>query len=169
MTPRAAAAEMVSEAAAGAPCGVLFGGERSGLANEDISRSDAVIRVPLNPDFKSLNLAQAVLLVAYEWFCAEDDTPAEMLETNMSRPATKAELENFVDRLGGELDAGGFFRAPAMRPGVMRNIRALFERARPTEQEIRTLFGVVAAVKRAGGHRGRDGRPSASAVDQGEG
>jgi tRNA/rRNA methyltransferase len=156
LTPRAAATEIRGQESAGR-AGVLFGGERSGLANEDVSLADTIVTVPLNPDFTSLNLAQAVLLVAYEWFTAGDDTAPERLETNFSARATKAELENFVTRLGSVLDAGGFFRSPDMRPSVMRNIRNLFQRARPTDQEVRTLHGVVVAAKRAGANEARAG------------
>lgn len=151
LTPRAAGGEMRAEAAAGERrAGILFGGERSGLGNEDVSLADTIITVPLNPDFTSLNLAQAVLLVTYEWFTAGDATPPERLEHNLAEVASKAELDNFVTRLGHVLDAGGFFRSPDMRPSVMRNIRNLFQRARPTDQEIRTLHGIVAAARRAG-------------------
>lgn len=151
LTPRAAAAEVRRESeSVGERAGVLFGGERSGLSNDDVSLADTILRVPLNPDFKSLNLAQAVLLVAYEWFTAGDETPGEVLETNLSEPASKEDLDNFVNRLGEVLDAGGFFRSAAMRPGVMRNIRNMFQRARPTDQEVRTLHGIVVAAKRAG-------------------
>eukprot|EP00752_Nemacystus_decipiens_P001082 g1082.t1 len=147
LTPRAAAAEMRREAAAGEPrAGVLFGGERSGLANEDVSLADTIITAPLNPGFTSLNLAQAVLLVAYEWFAAGDPTPAERLETNLSEVARKESLDNFIDRLGALLDEGGFFRSAPMRPTVLRNIRNLFQRARPTEQEVATLHGIMNAA-----------------------
>lgn len=154
LTLRAAGAEMRAEAAAGERrAGILFGGERSGLGNEDVSLADTIITVPLNPDFTSLNLAQAVLLVTYEWFTAADETAPERLETNLSEIAGKGDLDNFVTRLGQVLDRGGFFRSPDMRPSVMRNIRNLFQRARPTDQEIRTLHGIVAAARRAGPDR----------------
>ncbi|MBP5856968.1 RNA methyltransferase [Marivibrio halodurans] len=163
LTPRAAGVEMRAEATAGERrAGILFGGERSGLGNEDVSLADTIITVPLNPDFTSLNLAQAVLLVTYEWFTAADRTEPERLETNLSGIAGKGDLDNFVTRLGHVLDRGGFFRSPDMRPSVMRNIRNLFQRARPTEQEIRTLHGIVAAARRAG----PEGR--AGAVDDGQ-
>lgn len=170
VTPRTAAGEMRAAAAAGeGAAGVLFGSERSGLTNEDVSHADAVIRVPLNPAFSSLNLAQAVLVVAYEWFAAGDETPPETLETAASAPATKGELDNFVERLGAELDAGGFFRAPPMRPGVMRNIRNIFQRARPTAQEVRTLLGVMAALRRAGANAARERDRERTARDGEEG
>lgn len=150
LTPRAAAEEIRSEAAAGgARAGVLFGGERSGLDNEDVSLADTIITAPLNPGFTSLNLAQAVLMLAYEWWIAGDATPPERLETNLSEVATKESLDNFVTRLEEQLDEGGFFRSAPMKPTVMRNIRSLFQRARPTEQEINTLHGIIVAIRRA--------------------
>jgi len=155
LTPRAAAQEFRAATPGEGQLGVgiLFGGERSGLSNDDVSLADTIITVPLNPDFTSLNLAQAVLLVAYEWFTAGDETEAERFQNPLSAPATKQDLENFVTRLGVILDAGGFFRSPKMRPTVMRNIRNMFQRARPTDQEVRTLHGIIKAARRAGPER----------------
>jgi tRNA C32,U32 (ribose-2'-O)-methylase TrmJ len=91
----------------------------------------------------SLNLAQAVLVVAYEWWLAEDETPPRALMTNETRVARKGELDNFLGHLVRELDASGFLRNKAKRPGMVRNIRHFFERGEVTEQELRTLHGVV--------------------------
>jgi len=143
MTPPQAAAEMRAELARGERVGVLFGPERSGLVNDDVALADAVIAVPLNPDFSSLNLAQAVLIVAYEWFKAADATPPVALHHNASPPATKAHLTSFLGRLEAELDACGFLRNLEMRPAMVRNIRALFGRAELTDQEVRTLHGML--------------------------
>jgi tRNA/rRNA methyltransferase len=143
VTPRQAAAEMRAAAARGERVGVLFGPERTGLVNEDIPLADTVLQVPLNPGFSSLNLAQAVLIVAYEWFAAGIDVPARELVTNETRPATKAELLNFFAHLEQELDACGFLRHIDKRPSMVRNIRNLFQRAELTEQEIRTLHGII--------------------------
>jgi tRNA/rRNA methyltransferase len=145
VTPRAAAAEMHLHIAAGEPCGVLFGPERTGLLNDDLSLADTVLTVPLNPGFSSLNLAQAVLIVGYEWFTAASDARAETLHTGLSRPAAKDELLNFFAHLEEELVRVGFLRNPESRPGMVRNLRSLFQRARCTEQELRTLHGVVTA------------------------
>ncbi|MEC9268171.1 RNA methyltransferase [Pacificispira sp.] len=155
MTPRAAASDIRKVSSVGGErCGVLFGGERSGLNNDDVAKADVILRVPLNPDFKSLNLAQAVLLVGYEWFIAADETPDFDLDIGGSRPATRQEIDIYIDRLGRGLDEGGFFRAPEMRPTVMRNIRLLFQRANLTDQDIRTLHGIVESLRRAGPERG---------------
>jgi len=143
VTPRRAAAEMRASAARGERVGVLFGPERTGLVNDDIPLADTVLQVPLNPGFSSLNLAQAVLVVAYEWFAAGAGTPPRELVTNETRPATKAELLNFFAHLEQELDDCGFLRHTDKRPSMVRNIRNLFQRAELTEQEIRTLHGII--------------------------
>lgn len=150
VTPRAAGPEMRALSKDGARIGVLFGSERAGLDNEDISLADTIIRAPLNPGFKSLNLGHAVLMVSYEWFAAEDATDAETLDVGAGHVATKGELDNFMRHLVEGLDAGNYFRAIEMRPIVIRNIRNLFQRARATEQELRTMHGVIEALKRAG-------------------
>jgi tRNA/rRNA methyltransferase len=153
MTPRKAAADIRAVTAAGQRTGVLFGGERSGLTNDDVALAEIILRVPLNPDFKSLNLAQAVLLVGYEWFTAGDETPDLTRDIGDSRPATRVEFDVFLDRLDKGITEGGFFRAPEMRPTVMRNIRNFFLRAEPTDQDIRTLHGIVEALRRGAGDR----------------
>jgi len=143
VTPRQAAAEMRTAAQQGDRVGVLFGPERTGLVNDDIPLADTVLQVPLNPGFSSLNLAQAVLIVAYEWFAAGATVPPRELVTNETRPATKAELLNFFAHLEQELDDCGFLRHSDKRPSMVRNIRNLFQRADLTEQEIRTLHGII--------------------------
>ena len=150
LTPDFAAVELQNRIKEGARTGVIFGGERSGLVNDDVALADAVISVPLNPDFKSLNLAQAVLLVAHHWFLLEDDTKESTLEMNDSQPTTMAELDYFITALEGDLSDGGFFKSPDMRPTVMRNLRNLFQRAELTQQEVRTLHGVTKAIRFAG-------------------
>ena len=97
VTPRRAATEMRAWIGAGEPCGVLIGPERTGLLNDDVALADSVLSVPLNPAFSSLNLAQAVLIVGYEWFTSGTEHPAEILRRGGSRPATKAELLNFFE------------------------------------------------------------------------
>ncbi len=145
LTPRRAAAEMRGFIAAGEPCGVLFGPERTGLVNDHIALADTVLTVPLNPAFSSLNLAQAVLIVGYEWFTASTEPRAEFLHTGHSRPASKEELLRFFEHFEEALDESGFLRQPDKRPSMTRNLRNLFQRAGCTEQELRTLHGVVTA------------------------
>ena len=148
-TPRRAAGEMRKTFAAGEKVGILFGRERSGLENDDIALADAVIAVPLNPAFASLNLAQAVLLVGYEWFQAGDKTPANRLIVNETGPATKAELMNFFAQLEKRLIASGFLRNEEKRPSMVRNIRNMFQRTGLTHQEIQTLHGIVGELAKA--------------------
>lgn len=144
-TPRRAAADMRAVVAAGESCGVMFGPERTGLENDDLVLADTVLTVPLNPEHCSLNLAQAVLLVGYEWFQTGESIPTELTMTKGARGrlATKQELVGFFEHLERELDACGFLRLPDKRPGMVRNIRNIFQRAALTEQEVRTLHGIV--------------------------
>ncbi len=146
VTPRQAGQEIRQAVAAGQRVGVLFGPERSGLTNDDMVLAKTVITVPLNPSYASLNLAQAVLLVAYEWFQAGDDTPPESLIMNGSEPATMTELGNLLARVEAELDQAGFFRNEDIRPSIARNLRNLFHRLALTEQEVRTLHGVLSSL-----------------------
>src|SRR6516225_8272102 len=145
VTPRHAATEMRRWLGAGEPCGVLIGPERTGLVNDDVALADAMLTVPLNPAFSSLNLAQAVLIVGYEWFISGAEKPPEILRRGGSRPATKEELLNFFDHLEEELEESGFLRNRESRGHMVRNLRSLFQRAQCTEQELRTLHGVVTA------------------------
>lgn len=143
LTARGAAAELRAIGARGLRAGILFGPERAGLDKDDLAHADALVRYPLNPAFLSLNLAQAVMVLAYEWWLAAEETPPRALMTNETRVATKAELENFLGHLVRELDASGFLRNPQKRPGMIRNLRHFFQRGEVTEQELRTLHGVV--------------------------
>ncbi|HEX7776233.1 MAG TPA: RNA methyltransferase [Parvibaculum sp.] len=148
LTPETAAAKLREVIAGGRKAGVLFGPERTGLTNDDVVLADAVMMVPVNPAFASLNLAQAVLLLGHEWFKAADATPAERMDYLETRPATKEELLGFFEHLEGELDRFGFLKPPEKRPSMIRNLRNMFQRAAMTEQEVRTMRGVVAALTR---------------------
>ncbi len=146
MTPDGAAREMRAVEARGEKCGVLFGAERMGLENDDVALADTIVEAPLNPAYKSLNLAQAVLLVAWSWFHLADETPESRVELGATRPATKEELLNFFTRLESALDECGFLHPPEKRPSMVRNIRNMFQRMQPTEQDLRTLHGIVAGL-----------------------
>ena len=122
-------------------CAILFGPEASGLDNDALSYADRLLDLPVNPEFSSLNLAQAVLLVAWEWRRG-GGAVARQLEA----PAPKRELGAFLDRLETELERGRFFPSEEMRPETVRNLRALFGRAAPTGRELRMLHGVVTAL-----------------------
>jgi tRNA/rRNA methyltransferase len=150
-TARQAAAELRARTADGQRCGVLFGGERAGLTNDDVALANAIVTVPLNPAFSSLNLGQSVLLIGYEWYLSDDATPARALETKGSPPASKKELLNFFHRLETALEETGFLRLPDMRPAMVRNLRNLFQRAELTEQELKTLHGVIASLRKGSG------------------
>jgi tRNA/rRNA methyltransferase len=145
VTPRQAAAEMRALTGEGRACGILFGPERSGLLNDHVVLADTVISVPLNPAFSSLNLAQAVLVIGYEWFTAGDAPPPAEMPTGDSAPASKKSLISLFAHLEEELDRNGFLRNAAKRPSMVRNIRNLLQRAQCTEQEVRTLHGVITA------------------------
>jgi cysteinyl-tRNA synthetase/tRNA/rRNA methyltransferase len=159
LTARGAAAELHAIAARGLRAGILFGPERAGLDGDDLARADALVRYPLNPDFMSLNLGQAVMVMAYEWWTEAERAPPRRLMTNETHVATKRELENFLAHLVDQLDASGFLRNAPKRPGMVRNIRHLFERGEVTEQELRTLHGIVSELaigRRARGRLERD-------------
>ncbi|MDO8973078.1 RNA methyltransferase [Reyranella sp.] len=143
VTPRQAATEMHGWIGRGERVGILFGPERTGLENDDMVHADTALSIPLNPQFSSLNMAQAVLLVAYEWTAAGDQTPPERLSDHAARPATKEELQSLFDHLERALDQSGFLRNKEMRPSMVLNLRALLQRAEMTEQEVRTFHGVI--------------------------
>lgn len=142
-TPHAAAAELRAHANKGAATGILFGKESVGLSREDVALADSIISVPLNPDFSSINLAQAALLVGYEWFQAADDTPPVQVH-NEERPANKAELSYLFDRIERELDARGFFDPIMQRKHViLQNMRNMFQRLGLMESDVRAFQGIV--------------------------
>ncbi|SKA39167.1 tRNA/rRNA methyltransferase [Enhydrobacter aerosaccus] len=143
VTARAAASEMRGWIGQGLNVGVLFGPERTGLENDDMVHADTALSIPLNPQFSSLNVAQAVLLVSYEWATAGDATPPARMADHAARPATKEELQNLFDHLERALDQSGFLRHKDMRPAMVLNLRALLQRAEMTEQEARTFHGVI--------------------------
>jgi TrmH family RNA methyltransferase len=155
LTARGAAVELREICNRGLRTGLLFGPERAGLDNDDMAQADALVRFPLNPAFMSLNLAQAVMVMAYEWWTADDGTPPRTLMTNESKVATKGLLENFLTHLVDQLDACGFLRNQPKRPGMVRNLQHLFQRGEVTEQELRTLHGVVTELAIGRRQRGR--------------
>lgn len=153
VTPRQAAAELRVLTGAGQACGILFGPERMGLVNDHVALAGTIVSVPLNPDFTSLNLAQAVLLLGYEWYTAGDSTPPVETPTGDSAPAPAEQLDYFFRHLEAELDRSGFLRNVEKRPRMMRNIRNLFLRTGLTEQEVRTLHGILESLAHPQGGR----------------
>jgi tRNA/rRNA methyltransferase len=128
----------------GAQCGILFGPERAGLENDDVALADAILNIPLNPGFSSLNLAQAVLLTCHAWLSA--DNPFVPIPDGAEEPAAKAEIENLAAHFEEAMEAHGFFRSAEKRPTVMRNLRNFLFRGAPTAQEAGTLHGIIACL-----------------------
>ncbi len=141
LTPEDAMTEARGHIAAGQKVAVLFGPERAGLANEDVILADSIISVPVNPAFASLNLGQCVLLVAYEWRRQIGAAPPEEPER-----APADQIGRLTDHLIGELDGAGFFFPDDKRGAMVANLRNLFRRTPLTEQDVRTLWGVVRAL-----------------------
>ncbi|SLN56442.1 RNA methyltransferase [Oceanibacterium hippocampi] len=163
-TPAEAADEMRAAYQAGATCGVLFGGERAGLHNDDIVLADTVLTVPLNPAFASINLAQAVLLIGYEWFQTGGIEPASVTGSREAPPASKADLVHLFEHLEDELTESGFFDpTPGKKPVMVRNLRNMLQRAGFTEPDVRTLRGVIKSL--AQGRRRRSGVGDAASKD----
>ena len=149
LTPAEMAAQMRARQNETHPqSGILFGCERTGLDNDDISLADAICRVPLNPEFSSLNLAQAVLLMGYEWYQTDDVTPPSQLDMHDARPATRGEVNAMFEHLEAALDAAGFLAPPEKKPAMARNIRNIFNRAALTEQDVQSLRGIINALLR---------------------
>jgi tRNA/rRNA methyltransferase len=155
-----AAGEFVRVAEGGGQVGVLMGAERMGLSNDDIALADAIVSFPVNPEFKSVNLAQAVLLIGYEWRKLAVGSAAPIAPTTTSLPAARGHVLAFFDYLERELDAASFFTPPEKRAIMMRNLRNIWHRLAMTEQDVQTMRGVIAAL--ATGRRGaRTGRERA--------
>jgi tRNA/rRNA methyltransferase len=146
LTPAEAARRLREAAASGIPTGVLFGNERAGLTNDEVALADCAITIPTDSGFSSLNLGQAVLLLGYEWFKAADATPSEHIEHGAAAPAPREELFRLFEHLENELERSGFLFPPGNRPGMIRNLRSILHRARLTDQEVRTLRGVIVAL-----------------------
>lgn len=151
--PEAALRESLHRARAGQGVGILFGRERTGLENDEVSLADAIVTFPVDPRFSSLNLAQAVLLVAYEWH-RQATSGALPFGEERSPPAPREMVVSFFDAIEGELDAAGHFPEDK-RPVMVRNLRDIFHRMGLTEQDVRTLRGVVRALVQ--GRRNRQG------------
>ena len=151
--PRQAARDCRHRMAAGATVGILFGPERAGLDNDDLALADTILAIATNPAFASLNLGQSVLLVAYEWFAAGEAGAEPNPMNGAEDQATKEDLVAFFEALEKELDTGGFLKPPEKRPAMIRTLRNLFQKARLTDQEVRSLRGLVVALTRLRGQR----------------
>ncbi|REJ86283.1 MAG: RNA methyltransferase [Acidobacteria bacterium] len=162
LTPRQAASLLHAAASRRPPerGALVFGCERTGLDNDDVALASHLVQVPLNPQFNSLNLAQAVLLLAWEWYRDEAEAVGvaehrQGLDQRSAELASGGEMENFFEHLEQELDRARFFRVAEKRAGMVRSIRALLRRAQPARDELRVLHGVVSALV----GRRKDGAP----------
>jgi len=160
--PAAAAADMAARVAAGETVAILFGRERNGLENDEVALADRIVTLPVNPAFASLNLAQAVVIVAYEWFKLAAGAKLPFAMPEKSAPAPKQQLLAFFAALEGELEKVEFFRPPDKRQTMQINLRNIFTRMQPTQQDIQTLHGVIMAIA-----QGRKG-PARGGVLDGE-
>ena len=142
LTPEAAAHEIHGAVGRSA---ILFGPERSGLETDDVAVARTIVTVPINPEFGSLNLAQAVILVAYEW--SKGVALAQPTDTELDPPAPQEELEGMLGQLDAMLDATGFFYPEARAPATRRTLRTLLTKPGWTAQEVRTLRGVLSALE----------------------
>ena len=147
--PDEAAKKSVELGEQGAATGYLFGRERWGLNNEEVALADEIVTLPVDPDFASLNIAQAVLVCAYEWRkTATSGALPFILSEEVHPPAKKDEVLRFFEHLEGALDKATFFRPPERRPHMVRTLRNIFQKAELTDQEVRALRGVVASLEK---------------------
>ncbi len=141
VTPEAAATAIHREAARSA---ILFGPERSGLETDDVALARTIVTVPINPDFGSLNLAQAVILVAYEW--SKGIALAQPPAVDLPDPASQEELDGMIAQLDAMLEAAHFFFPPDRSPTTRRALRTLLTKPAWSTQEVRTMRGVLSAL-----------------------
>jgi tRNA/rRNA methyltransferase len=146
VAPDAAAREISAEIAGGGNVAILFGRERYGLQNEEVALADRIITFPVNPAFASLNLAQAVLLIGYEWFKLATQGALPFAMPERSERASQHQMQAFFDNLVRELDRVEFLRPPEKRETMLVNLRNIFSRMEPTKQDMHTLHGVVMAI-----------------------
>jgi tRNA/rRNA methyltransferase len=153
------AAVRIHEMSERGPAAVLFGAERTGLTNEEVALADEILTLPVDPDFSSLNIAQAVLIVAYEWRLSGTEGAALPFAAAIAEQAPREQLVAMFEHFERALDAAGFFRPPERRPHLSLALRAMFQRAGLTEQEVRTLRGIIAALEHrpTRPHAGPDG------------
>ena len=148
MSPEAAMELAAQKVAAGEKVAVMFGPERAGMENDDIARANAIISVPVNPDFASLNLAQCVLLVGYEWqrqVAQIEHSRVEMIKTDW---AEQIEIEKLTEHYEDRLDQAGFFYPEQKADGMKQNLRNLWSRMPLTKADVQTLHGVLRQMVR---------------------
>jgi tRNA/rRNA methyltransferase len=158
-----AARQIAPRVMAGEKVALLFGRERWGLENDEVGLADCIVTLPVNPAFASLNLAQAVLILAYEWFKHTSGGALPFAMPEKSAPATKEQLHAFFDNLESELETVEFFRPPEKRATMTINLRNIFLRMQPTRQDIQTLHGVIMSIA-----QGRKGPARGGVLDSHE-
>src|SRR5215470_2117508 len=163
MSAEAATSEMAARIMAGESVAILFGRERIGLENHEVALADRIVTLPVNPAFASLNLAQAVVIVAYEWFKRATGAQLPFSMPEKSPPAPKQQLDAFFSYLERELERVEFFRPEEKRGTMSVNLRNIFQRMAPTQQDVRTLHGVINAIA-----QGRKGPARGGVLDAAE-
>jgi tRNA/rRNA methyltransferase len=146
MAPDAAARQIGSHISGGGRAGILFGRERWGLTNEEVARANRIVTFPVNPGFASLNLAQAVLLMGYEWFKLSTQGMLPFAMPERSERASQHQMDAFFENLVRELDKVEFLRPAEKRDTMLVNLRNIFLRMEPTKQDMHTLHGVIMAI-----------------------
>ena len=162
LTPEEAVADMIRRTEAGEKLAILFGPERTGLENEDVVLANVIVTVPTNPAFASINLAQASLLMAYEWRRQRLDAPPP--PPALSPLATSEEVGGLLDHLTRELDEAHYFYPADKGPAMKAHLDNIFRRAPLTEQDVRTLRGAVRALAEGRPRRARSIRNAAGAT-----
>ncbi|SEO95848.1 tRNA/rRNA methyltransferase [Salinihabitans flavidus] len=148
VTPERAMELAQDKIAAGGRVAVLFGPERAGLENDDIARANAIINVPVNPEFASLNLAQCVLLTAYEWRRRTSMAPPETMEMAKTEWASHVEMDKLAQHYEERLDEAGFFFPPTKAEGMKMNLRNLWSRMPLTRADVQMLHGILRQMVR---------------------
>lgn len=139
-------AHTIAPMQAGKHTALLFGPERTGLTNEQIALANYIVTIPVNPQFSSLNLAQSVVLLSYEWFTAQQNLPVLENIPIVPELATHGEVTGLFDHLEGALEQKGFFKTADKKPGMITSIRNIFKRIELTSQDVRTLRGIIRSL-----------------------
>ena len=145
--PDEAAHVSMARAREGQKVGLIFGRERWGLTNDEVALADAIVTLPVDPNFSSLNVAQAVLVLAYEWRKLATGGALPFGEPD-TKPASRENLSHLFTHLERALEDASYFRPPEKREHMVRNIRTMITRGAWSEQEVRTFRGVIAALER---------------------
>ncbi|MBZ9788932.1 RNA methyltransferase [Rhizobium sp. 3T7] len=168
-SPVVAAETLRAKFRAGEGTGILFGRERWGLNNEEVALADEIVTFPVNPAFASLNIAQAVLLMSYEWMkSGMEDVAAVPFQAMSQTQSTKEQLFGLYDQLEEALEARNYFHPPAKKPKMVDNLRAVLSRRAFTEQEISVLRGVISSLDRFSRKYPRGSRPPVDVKEQSE-